>query len=236
MGYLVCDKCGGYYKLQEGKSAEDFETCQCGGKLRYVDNLDEYLTNREDVNENSTIIRSAVETDKDELTSNEETITLDIIYEETVYLTWLIISFILLFGFLLFILFYQMLVIPSELSSVITIVLIIVLLLSIFSVNFLILRIKITQEYLSVASGIFKHITPFRDIIDCHVDEDPTLKFNGYGIRYGRFNGERIQGYVMGDPKVIIALNKGKYRHFVFTTKNPQEVCKLIKTRMILYP
>ena len=41
MGYLICDKCGGYYKLEKGESAGDFDDCQCGGKLRYVDSLDE---------------------------------------------------------------------------------------------------------------------------------------------------------------------------------------------------
>lgn len=37
-----------------------------------------------------------------------------------------------------------------------------------------------------------------------------------------------VQGYVMGDSKVIISLNKGKYKNFVFTTKNPEEVIILI--------
>ncbi len=40
-GYLVCDKCGGYYKLQSGESQEDFEKCQCGGKLNYFEHVDE---------------------------------------------------------------------------------------------------------------------------------------------------------------------------------------------------
>ena len=34
-GYLLCEKCGGYYELHEGESPEDFEKCECGGKLRY---------------------------------------------------------------------------------------------------------------------------------------------------------------------------------------------------------
>lgn len=42
MGYLVCDKCGGYYELKEGEKPEDFsDKCECGGKLRYVENLNE---------------------------------------------------------------------------------------------------------------------------------------------------------------------------------------------------
>ncbi len=39
MPYLICKKCDGYYKLQEGESLEDFEECECGGKLTQVDSL-----------------------------------------------------------------------------------------------------------------------------------------------------------------------------------------------------
>jgi hypothetical protein len=41
-GYLKCEKCGGYYELQEGESPEDFEECECGGKLKYYDSFDKY--------------------------------------------------------------------------------------------------------------------------------------------------------------------------------------------------
>lgn len=39
MGYLVCDKCGGYYELQKGESRDDFDICECGGKLEYVEKI-----------------------------------------------------------------------------------------------------------------------------------------------------------------------------------------------------
>jgi len=35
-GFLLCDICGGFYELQEDELPRDFETCQCGGKLKYV--------------------------------------------------------------------------------------------------------------------------------------------------------------------------------------------------------
>ncbi len=41
MSYIVCKECGGYYKLQEGESSEDFGTCQCGGTLRYTNSIRE---------------------------------------------------------------------------------------------------------------------------------------------------------------------------------------------------
>lgn len=41
MGYLICEKCGGYYELQEGESIDDFQGCECGGKFRYAENIDD---------------------------------------------------------------------------------------------------------------------------------------------------------------------------------------------------
>jgi len=40
MGYLICEKCGGYYELQKGESLSDFDCCQCGGKLKYYEDSD----------------------------------------------------------------------------------------------------------------------------------------------------------------------------------------------------
>jgi hypothetical protein len=227
---LICDKCGGYYKLKEGESANDFDVCQCGGKLRYVNSIDEYPNDEQDITKYSNIKEVPFnfdETDIDQQISEEETMVTDVIYEETIYLAWLIVLFILtLVGTFI----VQSLVVPDEAKPIFNIVLLTVILAALFSANFLILRIKITQEYLSVSCGIIKHITPWNDITGCHVD--PNVRFNGYGIRYGRINGKRVQGYVMGNPKVIISLNNGKYDDFVFTTKNPQEVCKLIKEQI----
>lgn len=39
MAYLICEKCGGYYELGENESPDDFESCSCGGNLKYVQNL-----------------------------------------------------------------------------------------------------------------------------------------------------------------------------------------------------
>lgn len=41
VGYLICGKCKSYYELQPGESPKDFvNECGCGGKVRYVENLD----------------------------------------------------------------------------------------------------------------------------------------------------------------------------------------------------
>lgn len=43
MPYLICERCNGHYKLDEGESKEDFSTCSCGGNLRYADNFDGHI-------------------------------------------------------------------------------------------------------------------------------------------------------------------------------------------------
>lgn len=41
MGFLICSKCKSYYEMQSDESAKDFaDNCDCGGKLRFVENLD----------------------------------------------------------------------------------------------------------------------------------------------------------------------------------------------------
>lgn len=38
-GYLVCDTCDGYYRLQPEETPDDFiNVCECGGKLKYSKN------------------------------------------------------------------------------------------------------------------------------------------------------------------------------------------------------
>ena len=37
MGYLICDKCGGYYELSVGETPDDFsDQCECGGTLKFT--------------------------------------------------------------------------------------------------------------------------------------------------------------------------------------------------------
>ncbi len=43
MSYLICEKCGGYYTLKKGEKPEDFEMCQCGGPLRYIQNFNSHI-------------------------------------------------------------------------------------------------------------------------------------------------------------------------------------------------
>lgn len=65
MPYIVCNKCNGYYKLQEWESLDDFEECECGGSLIQVDSLNiPYNTER---------VKTIVETFKSSESSEKDT-------------------------------------------------------------------------------------------------------------------------------------------------------------------
>jgi hypothetical protein len=59
LGYLKCEKCGGYYELQEGKSPEDFDVkCNCSGKL------DHYYSFDDNYGENIEVPREMISAEK----------------------------------------------------------------------------------------------------------------------------------------------------------------------------
>ncbi len=41
MSYLICQRCFGYYELQENEFLEDFESCECGGFLELIEDIAE---------------------------------------------------------------------------------------------------------------------------------------------------------------------------------------------------
>ncbi|MDP3486141.1 MAG: hypothetical protein Q8S06_11630 [Methanobacteriaceae archaeon] len=34
-GFLICENCHGYYKLQKDESPDEFNECECGGELKF---------------------------------------------------------------------------------------------------------------------------------------------------------------------------------------------------------
>ena len=61
MPYLMCEKCGGYYKLKPGESSKDFEKCNCGGKLKVVESIEKF----EDKSEKKSRKKDKTKTGKD---------------------------------------------------------------------------------------------------------------------------------------------------------------------------
>ncbi|MCK9152429.1 hypothetical protein [Methanobacterium alcaliphilum] len=48
MSYLLCRQCNGYYELKQTESPQDFETCCCGGPLRYIKSISKFYNKNKD--------------------------------------------------------------------------------------------------------------------------------------------------------------------------------------------
>lgn len=103
------------------------------------------------------------------------------------------------------------------------------------TLNFGRLIIRIDYRELTVRFGIFKKRVPWENIEDVYVDETTAIKYGGAGIRTARIKGEWVLVYnVIGGPRVVLKLRVGRYKKFVFSTKNPEEVINVIKGQLVL--
>jgi hypothetical protein len=102
-------------------------------------------------------------------------------------------------------------------------------------INFGKLVIKATSRSITVKYGIFKREIPWKNVVDFYLDDAfPLYAYGGYGIRIGRVNGKlRLVYNVLGGERVVLALKKGRFNEFVFSTNNPDAVMDVIKRQIV---
>lgn len=98
------------------------------------------------------------------------------------------------------------------------------------TLTFFQLVIRITHEYILVGFGLIKKKIMFENIMDCRVDERSNMRYGGFGIRISRIEGKWVLVYnLLKSPRIVLSLKEGKYKEFVFSTKNPEEIIVIIK-------
>ena len=87
------------------------------------------------------------------------------------------------------------------------------------------LKITLTKNHLDVEYGIFNHKKiPIKKITTCEITKANFRKYGGVGIRFG-LDGSLAYNTDFGEA-VKLTFQDG--RPFVFSTRNPQEICNLI--------
>ena len=91
--------------------------------------------------------------------------------------------------------------------------------------NYRRLQITLTSNQLEVKYGIFNHKRiPLNKITSCDITKASFRIYGGVGIRFG-VDGSWAYNTDFGEA-VKLTFQSG--RSFVFSTKNPQEICNLI--------
>jgi hypothetical protein len=157
-----------------------------------------------------------------------------LLYEETLFL-WLFTALVGCFAAVFCSLaVYQILIGPGGANSPPTwfFMLIGLLFLSI-AFNFRKLRIELSPQAVVVGYGIAKRMIPWEAIERCYRDEVSNLRYGGWGIRIGRVQGKwRLVYNTPGAPRVVLSVNRGWFDEFVFSTKHPEEVLRLVRERI----
>ncbi|MBE0516747.1 MAG: hypothetical protein IBX41_05080 [Methanophagales archaeon] len=96
--------------------------------------------------------------------------------------------------------------------------------------NFSRLSIKMTPRSVVVGYGIFKRTIFWENIERCYLDAASSIRYGGWGIRIGRVKGKwRLVYNVIGGPRVVLSLKRGWFGEFVFSTRNPEEVMRVVR-------
>lgn len=152
------------------------------------------------------------------------------IYEEKIFSKLNALIFTVIVGLLLYTFICQLLGEPLGNDPAPNEFLIFMIFLFVFiGINFSTLTITIDDHHIIVGYGIIKKIILREEVEKCYLDEASAIFYGGWGIRFGRVKGKwRLVYNTIGDPRVVIALRNGWYKEFVFSTRNPQDIIKLL--------
>lgn len=144
------------------------------------------------------------------------------------WITLLLAGFSFLF---LFFILYQHFIGPLGNNPLPNWILIIIFLLFLgLTFNFISLVLKITPEFILVGYGLYKHEITWDRVKRCYKDQASNVSYGGWGIRFGRVEGQwRLVYNIPESKRLVLSLKEGTFREFVFSTRNPDEVLRIIR-------
>ena len=105
-----------------------------------------------------------------------------------------------------------------------------------YSINYRILSIGLSSQCLLLTFGLFSWTIPISNIADCRLDHLSSLmKYGGAGIHFMTIrNRYRASFNFLEYPRVMIALKekKGQVRDISFSTRNPDEILRLLQANI----
>ncbi len=100
-------------------------------------------------------------------------------------------------------------------------------------INFSRLTIRITSQEITIRYGAFGYTQLWSNVKDLIFDDTSIIKYWGWGIRIGRFGGKwRLIFNIIGKKGVLLQLNQGRFREFVFSTNSPEEIIKIVREKV----
>jgi hypothetical protein len=98
--------------------------------------------------------------------------------------------------------------------------------------NFRELTVLATARFISVAYGRIKYTIAWENIEGSYLDDKTGIAYGGWGIRIARARGKSVLVFnVIGPPRVVLELNKGRFDQFAFSTWHPEEIMVMVQEK-----
>ena len=152
------------------------------------------------------------------------------LYEEKLFSKWSTIIFTIFTVLFLFLTVYQIFIGPLGGNPAPTWVLGLFFVLFLFLiVNFSIMTLRLTPEFLSASFGVLKYTVSWENVENCTREEAPLWIF-GWGVRFEKSRGKRRLSYTVPQtPQLVFSLKDKNFREFIISTKNPEKVLELAR-------
>jgi hypothetical protein len=90
--------------------------------------------------------------------------------------------------------------------------------------------VVITNSGIAAGFGVSKGRFRWEEVEGCYLDEASAVRYGGFGIKGGTFNGKtRLVYNITGARRVVLKVKGRKYDEFVFSTRNPDQVIRVIR-------
>jgi len=152
------------------------------------------------------------------------------LYRETLH--WrMIFALIVVVDIPLFlVLLYEMSRPPAPDPAEIAVLLVVLVIMAVILLTFGRLTITMTSRDITVGFGLSKRRFGWGEVEGCYPDEASAVRYGGFGIKAGVYNGKKRLVYnVTGAKRVVLKVKGRKYDEFVFSTRNPEQVMRIIR-------
>ena len=97
------------------------------------------------------------------------------------------------------------------------------------------LTIEITPQYIKVAFGIFRQTIPWDNVSGCYLAWSSSAPdYSGWGVSVRRVGGKWRRGFsVSGCNNVVMRKEKGMFKEFAFSTKDPERVMEIARQQIL---
>lgn len=107
------------------------------------------------------------------------------------------------------------------------------ILLSMLLWNFRRLTVEITEDHIAVGFGVLRRVIPWGRVTGVRRDTGSLLSYGGVGWRISRRKGGWVMAFVdFRSPRIVLELQGGRIREFVFSTRDPEKIQRMIANRL----